>query len=140
MKSKDVIAKLLELDPTGEIEVLVGTTQDIDYINKLDGYWDGTPHLAIKDNTLYGYKTVGVNITRAMKDKICLYPLDTYELIFDTPDVPIYYEGKPSNLEHLEKFREAAKNDDFDFLELVESIQDLEHKLKGYLAKGKRSD
>lgn len=83
MKSKDLIAKLLKDDPTGEAEVVIGG-QDIWYLQKCAMYYDGTPHLLKRDPN-DNEKVIGYRVCRNCEHgKIELKTFDMDEFISDS--------------------------------------------------------
>lgn len=63
MKTKELIRRLQEEDPTGELEVTVGKT-DIYFIQTLPGYYDGCYQVLKRDQELEGrcYSVIGAEV------------------------------------------------------------------------------
>lgn len=79
MKSKEVIRLLQELDPDGETEVCVGN-MDIDYIECLPAYYDGTLQVLQRDESKDGYNIIGAKYC-IDGDKLCIVPLSISDAI-----------------------------------------------------------
>ena len=53
MKTKDLIKKLQELDPSGEIEVVDTSNSAIDFVEILPAFYDGTLEIITKNTGYY---------------------------------------------------------------------------------------
>lgn len=114
MKSKDIIAKLQELDPSGEIEVFVDN-MDIFYLNRDLSYWDGRPTLLLRDESKKPYyDIVGFNRTGMIPQglKINIKVLSPFDILLNDPEAVAQYNGEPDLT--YEKFRQAVRDKDYD--------------------------
>ena len=86
MKTKDLIKKLQELDPSGEIEV-VADGLPIYFAEKMPAYWDGDLPMLIQDKDLIGrcYSVIGFKYTDKGK-KIMLRSMSLDDFLTDNPD------------------------------------------------------
>lgn len=115
MKSKELIRQLLELDPSGDIEVSIGNT-DIYHIERLPAYYDGTQQVLIRDEKSQYYNVIGAKYHRH-GEKIKLRSLSISEAIetaveFGQDMLPIDYSELDPNTaaayrESNEKTRQA---------------------------------
>lgn len=114
MKSKDIIAKLQELDPSGEIEVFVDN-MDIFTIHKDFSCWDGCPTLLLRDESkkpyydIIGWNKTG-NIPEGMKINFRI--LNEYDILLNNPDAIEQYHSNPVN--YYESFRHAVRDKDWE--------------------------
>lgn len=99
MKTKDIIALLQKADPSGELEVSVGNS-DITYVAKLEGYYDGSQEILIKD----GYNVVGAKFNHS-GHKIVIYYNPISEILWDKPDLPVDYSDL--NEYRRERYKES---------------------------------
>jgi len=96
MKSKDVIAKLQKLDPSGEIEVFVDN-EDIFTIDSEPSYYDGTPTLLIRDKSKEPYYDIlGTNFTRDLPQgrKININTLEWWQILSNNPEALMLCDGE----------------------------------------------
>lgn len=114
MKSKDVISLLLELDPTGEIEVCVGNI-DIFDISLEPAYYDGCYQRLIRDPENEYYNIIGGEyISEGMK--ICIDGMALKNAIWNNPELPIKFLDKGMDMsdykESVKVYREHARAGD----------------------------
>lgn len=118
MKSKDLIAELQRLDPTGETEVCVGNV-DIYFASREGAYYDGALQVLKHDEALRGkqYSIIGAEY-RQTGEKIQLHTLSIREMLIDVPDAPVefvwpedpkYRTGIPRYQAMIDKWRVEAK-------------------------------
>lgn len=88
MKTKELIAELLKVDPTGEGEVCIGNS-DVYFVEHLPAYYDGCLQRLIKDDD--GHVIAGK--FTGSGNKISIRPLSIYDAIFDDNKFPVTYEG-----------------------------------------------
>lgn len=84
MKSKELIAELQKLDPTGEIEV-VGSSGDIYFAEVQPAYWDGRLAILIRDKEERKrgwYHVKGMKFISSGK-KIVLNEMNMKDVIWD---------------------------------------------------------
>lgn len=83
MKTKELIRRLMEEDPSGELEVCVDNV-DIFYVEGLPGYYDGASQILIRDETKKGYNIIGGRYN-TKQNKICIHTLSIYDAISNDP-------------------------------------------------------
>ena len=93
MKSKEVIRQMLELDPSGEIEVFCDG--DIFFLVKLPAYYDGRPETLIRDTNVSGYNVIGLKQLDKNAEKIQIVSLTDDDVIENAIDfkIKIVLEG-----------------------------------------------
>lgn len=104
MKTKEVIRRLQEADPSGELEVSVGNL-DIFYIDVLPAYYDGRQQVLTRDESCPYYNVVGARY-RSSGEKVVIHTLSIDSAVWEDPELPIDY----SDLS--EQSREAYKKAD----------------------------
>lgn len=87
MKTKELIRKLQEADPTGEEECVIGN-QDILYVERLPAYYDGPCQRLIRD----GNNITGVEI-RISGFKVSIVSHGVDDVFLDDPDTPVTYDS-----------------------------------------------
>jgi len=89
MKTKELIRRLNEADPSGEIECCVGNA-DIYYVSKEPAYWDGCLQVLKRDPKKEGkqYSIIGAEI-HSEGEKICLNTMNFSDVLLNHPDAPI---------------------------------------------------
>ncbi len=104
MKSKHLIAAILEADPTGEAECCVGNC-DIFSVHALPAYYDGCLQVLIRDPALAPYYDVvgGKYVGSGTKIQISTHSIHT--AIFDHEDMPVTYEGMSA--EQISSYEES---------------------------------
>jgi len=87
MKTKELIKRLQDADPSGEIECCVGN-QDIYFISQEPSYYDGALQVLIHDEKLRDkcWSIVGAKIIRTSQPKIQIHILSIQDVLFDTED------------------------------------------------------
>ncbi len=91
MKSSQLIALLQELDPSGEVDVVVGGLP-IFYVEGLEGYYDGAFQRLVLDHEKKGFNVSAIEIRRD-GSKIDLHTLSVEDAIKYDPDMPITFHG-----------------------------------------------
>lgn len=89
MKTKELIRRLHQMDPTGEAECCIDNADILD-VQGMPAYWDGRLEVLIRDPSKTGitYDIVGAKVTPlGQKVKIVACPIE--ELVYGHPDVPI---------------------------------------------------
>jgi len=117
MKSKILIEKLKEIDPTGEIEVLVGNC-DILTLQLKPMYWDGHGEVFIRDKSKKGYDVIGLKVCSS-GNKIDIQTLSIEDVIWNDPKVKIDL----SELEGTSSFTEFKSITDKTLSEAVEEFK-----------------
>ncbi len=89
MKSKELIRRLQEADPEGEMEVCVGNV-DIYFVEKKAAYWDGNLQVLQHDEAKRGkqWSIIGLKIFEK-GSKLDLNCVDAESLIYDKPDIDV---------------------------------------------------
>jgi hypothetical protein len=93
MKVKELIRKLQEADPTGEIEVVVPSEDgwvDIYHLEVVEGYHDGPYQLLVHDPKLKdkSYSIVGAEY-RNDGEKLVLHSYSIKDALLSNPDLPV---------------------------------------------------
>lgn len=106
MKSKELIAQLLKIDPSGEIEV-IGTHGDILATAKLPWYYDGTVNILLRDkNHTESCDVIGLKQLREGQ-KIILYEMSMEDVMTDHyDDADFVVDGDEKFTENINTFRE----------------------------------
>ena len=108
MKTKELIKRLQEVDPTGETEVCVGN-EDILFVAREPAYYDGCFQVLDRDPAKEPYyNVIGVEI-RANGDKIVIQPHGLNWVLIDHPDMPVKFDSDYSKehwAERVNKLRE----------------------------------
>jgi len=123
MKSKVLIEKLKELDPTGEIEVCDGN-QDILCLQLKPSYWDGNSKVFIRDEKLKGYNIKGVKICES-GSKISIISLSLEDVIWEDPSVEIDLSDL-SSASHIVEYTNEVKKIRAEALEFREKYEQKE--------------
>jgi hypothetical protein len=93
VRTRELIAALQNADPSGEAEVVAGSTP-IYFVTKEPAYWDGPLHVLIHDEAKRGnsYSIIGYAITnRGEKVRLNLMGLD--DCLCDNADLPVDLTG-----------------------------------------------
>jgi hypothetical protein len=119
MTSKDLINYLLELDPSGTLEVSVGKTP-IWTVEKLPSYYDGCLKKLVIDTETDFYNIIGMEIIDK-GEHICLTTASMEDVIHDNADIPIslciaesrkeWYENQINYLRKESRDFEEAMNE-----------------------------
>ena len=117
MKTNELIRKLTEADPSGELEVTVGKT-DIFFLQVLPGYYDGCYQTLKRDPELEEkcYDVIGAEI-RSESRHVCINTLGVCDALLDNPDLPVSFDGEYAERHYasiVEKWRSEMRkiNDD----------------------------
>ncbi len=106
MKTKELIARLNELDPAGEQDVFVGNA-DILYLEAMPAYYDGAAHLITRRSET-GYPEA-MKIKRE-GNKIVLKSFSIDDFLLDDPNGPIdLTEASDYNKNEIKKWREESE-------------------------------
>ena len=116
MKTKELIKRLQEEDPSGEMDVCVGNA-DILGIHSQPAYWDGCLQTLIRDESSPYYNIIGARYS-SEGSKVCIQPLSISDAIFEKPDLPIEYDS-----EYAEKhYKERVEKERAETLEIQENV------------------
>jgi len=113
MKTKELIRRLQEEDPTGEIECCVGN-QDIYFITQEPAYYDGPLQVLVHDESKRDkqWSITGAKIVRSGA-KIQIHTMSIEDVIFDMVyfgnDFPVHIEDDTSG--HYQKMVDKWKED-----------------------------
>lgn len=92
MKTKDLIAALNEVDPTGEMEVCVGN-QDIHFVAVEPAYHDGCLQVLLRDEKVTDcYNVIGAEI-RSDGAKLNIETLSIKSALWNDPEMPVGFVG-----------------------------------------------
>ena len=118
MKTKELIKRLQEADPSGEIEVCVGN-EDILFVQILPAYYDGCFQVLKRDRSKAPYYNVeGVEI-RGIGDKLNIQTHSLEWVLVDHPEMPVAFDGKYAK-EHWSKKVEELR---IEYRKLNEEIE-----------------
>lgn len=92
MKSQDLIKRLLELDPSGQTEVICDGG-DIYFVDKLPAYYDGALRTLIRDPKKAPYYDIVGMEERRDGDKISLKIMGLDDVVFDDAENKNTYKG-----------------------------------------------
>ncbi len=107
MKTKDLIAALMQSDPSGEIECCVGN-RDIHFVSRGPAYYDGALQVYIRDES---NNIRGVKRTNRGK-KIQIHSYSVADLLCNDSELPITYEDIGGDMEsHYRKRDEKAREE-----------------------------
>lgn len=113
MKTKELIKRLQEADPDGEIEVNING-EDPYLVETLPGYYDGSYQTLIHAEHRKPYYTpIGVTIRRRGK-KVIIKTLSIEDILFDNPDCLIQYDSEETRERHekcMENKRQEIKQE-----------------------------
>lgn len=108
MKTKELIKRLQEADPSGEVEVCVGN-EDILFVAKAPAYYDGCFQVLQRDPSLEPYYNVrGVEI-RSSGEKLVIYPHGLEWALIDNPDMPVSFDSEYSKKHWQDKVNELRE-------------------------------
>lgn len=106
MKTNELIRRLQEADPSGDMEVTVGKT-DIYFLQKIPGYYDGCHQILKRDSALEGecYNIIGAEI-RSEGQHICIETHDIRTALVDNPDFPVTYDSEYAEIHYRDRVEE----------------------------------
>lgn len=108
MKSKELIRQLLEVDPSGEVEVNAGGA-DIYFVSKEPGYYDGAYQVLQRAEHLKPYyDIIGIRICR-QSEKIRLVTVSADDFLLDKPDGLIQYDSESTRERYEERIERTRK-------------------------------
>lgn len=89
MKSKELIRRLQEQDPTGEVEVCV-RGEDVHTVERIPAYYDGPFQVLIRDpEKAPYYNVVGMRFRRNTGEKVVVKTLGYASVVFMNPDATL---------------------------------------------------
>ena len=83
MKTSVLIQKLMEADPTGELECCIDKNTDIYYVEVLPSYYDGRLEILVRDSTLSPYYDVIGGILTGEGFKVSIRSYSFEDAIWD---------------------------------------------------------
>jgi hypothetical protein len=106
MKTNELIRRLQEADPSGEMEVTVGKT-DIHFIGRSPAYWDGCYQILKRDPALEGkcYNIIGAEI-RSEGSHICINTHSVEDILDENPDAPVTFDSEYAARHYRERVDE----------------------------------
>ncbi len=107
MKTKELIRRLQEIDPTGETECCVGNA-DIFFVDCTPAYWDGCLQLLKRDPTSKYYNVIGAKYT-TKGQKIVIVTHSIEDAILENSDLPVEYEGFVDGCKTKEQYQTTVK-------------------------------
>lgn len=109
MKTRDLIRRLQEADPSGELECGVDGT-DIYFVSCEEGYWDGPYEVLIRDPELDGkaYSILGVKST-TKGNKVRLHTMSLHDVLLNDPSARVEVEYEYSDPSRAQRFLERAE-------------------------------
>lgn len=117
MTTKELIAKLQELDPDGDTHVCVDNV-DIYSVACVEAYWDGTQQIIIHDEAAKPYySATGVKFNDKGL-KIVIQTLSWQDVLLDVPDAKFEYTS-PQVKERWEPHVEAKRTKTIDMLNSI---------------------
>lgn len=105
MKTKDLITKLQEADPSGEIECCVGNA-DIFFVERTSAFWDGRLQILERDHSKDPYYNICGAKRTAKGSKIQIHTLSISDALLDNPDLPIDYSELGSQ-QSIDEYKQA---------------------------------
>ncbi len=91
MKTKELIKRLQENDPSGEEECCVDGL-DIHFITTEPAYWDGCMQVLDRDPSNENYNIIGAKYVGTGR-KVVIKTISIREAIFENVDLPVEYVG-----------------------------------------------
>lgn len=109
MKTKELIRRLQEADPSGEVECCVGNL-DILFVSKEPAYYDGRLQVLERDASKEPYyNVVGAKIVGSGA-KMQIHTLSIEDALVDHPDMPVECDANASAYgEAVERWRAKAR-------------------------------
>lgn len=113
MKTRELVRRLQEEDPTGELEAVVGN-EDIYFIEEQEAYWDGTPALLLHDPKKRDrcWSICGLRVMASNERKIQIHTVSVANALLGHPDLPVTYSDDDAcryNEERVEAVRAECK-------------------------------
>ena len=121
MKTKDVIKKLKEVDPSGELECAIDGNEDIFDIFETESYWDGSLQILKRDHSKDPYYNICGGIITGKGTKVNIKPLSIYDAISNNVDLPVEIEGYTK--ESTKQIRDGINNWREDVKKIDEEIR-----------------
>jgi hypothetical protein len=111
MKTRELIAKLQELDPAGDLDVVVGN-EPVYFPERLPAFYDGAKGELVQDPDLIGFNIKGYKITnQGEKIVLHLYGLEAWLMDephgqVDTSELPDWQQERYAKM--IEQFRKES--------------------------------
>lgn len=111
MKTRDLIAALQEVDPSGGIEVCLGNA-DIHFVAVVPAYYDGCLQVLKRDESKKGcYNVVGGEF-RSGGAKAVIFDCSIHDVLHENPDAPITFDSEYAKRHYaasVEEWRKEAR-------------------------------
>lgn len=88
MKTADLIRRLQEADPSGELECCVGG-DDIYFVERLPAYYDGPHTILTRDPAKAPYWNITGATINYYGEKVKLHVVELADLIWGHPEIPV---------------------------------------------------
>lgn len=123
MKTKDLIAALMEADPSGELEVGDGNA-DIYFVERQESYYDGSFQQLIRDKSKEPYYCITGCKVWASGQKVKLHLMGCEDVISNNPDATVDLSDlearMPVRFAYWQKQVEEWRKETRDIIEKVE--------------------
>lgn len=107
MKTKEIIERLQELDPAGELECCVDN-QSIFSIHVEPAYWDGCLETIQRDSSKRGYNVIGCKIVSG-GEKVSFDVHSIQDAIFHNDEVPVEFDGDHTEMKYKDWVEEQRR-------------------------------
>lgn len=88
MTTAELIKRLQEEDPSGELQVVVDNVP-IYTVDNVEAYWDGRLQMLVQDRSRDPfYNIVGYKVTERGR-KVRLHTMDLDDVVLNDPDIPV---------------------------------------------------
>ena len=109
-----VVAHLQEVDPTGEVDVCIATSEgniDIHFAEQIEGYRDGPYQILERDESIDCYNVVGATYTN-IGWKVLIRTCSIQNMLIDNPKLPVTIIGndKTRMLKNVDMWKNEANN------------------------------
>jgi hypothetical protein len=111
MKTRDLIARLMEADPSGELECCIHN-EDILGVMVQPAYWDGCLQVLTRDPALAGFYDVAGGRFVSAGAKVVITPLGIEDALMDALEMPVEFDSEHVRArygEHVERWRAEAR-------------------------------
>lgn len=111
MKTKELVKKLLDADPSGELECAIDGNIDIIDVYQIPAYYDGYLEILERDHSKDPYYNICGGIITGEGMKVRIQPYSIKDGITDDVDFPVKIIGDNSGhyKEEIENYREKVR-------------------------------